>query len=76
MREFKNEVNAAAQSKKSESFVNISDGCREFWGRLNDIGASNIKTQTPEMVPDIDATVELDTEQLAALRDELATLLK
>lgn len=75
MREFKNEVREATKAKGIEYFENVSDATREFLSKLDEIGARNMDKQPPETVPDIDATVELEPEELKALRAELKDLL-
>ncbi len=56
-------------------FCRISDAHREFWKKLNNIGARNIDEMPPEEHDDIDATVELDDEEYNSLISEYKQIL-
>ena len=56
-------------------FCQRSPKCMAFWRKLNKIGARNIAEQPPELVPNIDATVILASEEWLDLEGELQGLL-
>ncbi len=56
-------------------FPQYSEAHREFWKKLNKIGARNIRSHSPELVPDIDATVHLSNDEWAELESEFHQLL-
>lgn len=45
-----------------------------FWEKLNRLGSRNMDTIPPETVPDVDATVELTSEERDSLHAEMADL--
>jgi len=74
VRDFKRFVLAELDAVDNSQFTHRSRAHLEFWNKLNRIGARNIKTQRPEQVPDIDATVELTDDEWAQLETELNSL--
>jgi hypothetical protein len=55
-------------------FAGKSAAHQEFWQKLNDMGAKNIRTLPPEKVPDIDATVQLGDKEWDQLMAEFRQL--
>ena len=71
MRDFKNFV---LPEKDCSEFCWRSERHLAFWDKLNLIGARNMKTQPPESVLDIDATVELSEQEWKQLEAEFLQL--
>ena len=55
-------------------FAGRSEAHQQFWAKLNEMGARNIRTQPPEEVPDIDATVRLTDQEWDHLMAEFRLL--
>jgi len=73
--DFKEHLLEVAGAKEYFNFVNRSKEHMKFWHKLNKLGARNIKTIPPEIVPDIDATVSLSEKEWDELESELQELL-
>lgn len=77
VRDFKKHV--LQQAGAEDHFEFYDDGRLQkrfnFWIKLNELGARNMKKQPPETVPDIDATVTLSDEEWDDLDRELQQLL-
>jgi hypothetical protein len=79
VREFKDEFftrfralrNIHTMAQQREMFLRL----KAFHEKLNDLGARRMKELPPEAVPDIDSTVELAEDEVAALRKEMEELL-
>ena len=74
VRDFKNFVLPANGNSFSGEFCRTSEEHHAFWEKLNRLGARNMGKIPPEIVPDIDATVELSDREWAELTAEFQEL--
>ncbi len=74
VRDFKNLVYREASVRFGGEFTGRSEAHRAFWRKLNELGARNMRSQPPEDVPDIDATVQLTNEEWTELETEFRQL--
>ena len=74
VRDFKNEVQTKWWGGRYSG--EMTDDRREFWAKLNRMGARNMHREgmLPEEVRDIDETVELLESEFADLTAELARI--
>lgn len=70
VRDFKSCILALVGARSATGVVRRSIGHRQFWNKLNTLGARNMCTHPPEQYPDIDATVELTDAEWAELTAE------
>lgn len=75
VRDFKNFLLEKAGVKSGGEFAQCSELHQAFLDHLNQLGARNMRSQPPETVPDIDATVELTDEEWMKLEARLQRLL-
>ena len=74
VRDFKNFLCREAKIRFDGEFNQCSEAHRTFWNKLNQLGARNMKSQPPETVPDIDATVQLSDQEWTQLEIEFRQL--
>ena len=74
VRDFKNLLLKESGVSFGGQFAQRSDAHRAFWSKLNQVGARNMKSQPPESVPDIDATVQLTNQEWTQLETEFRQL--
>ncbi|TSC90064.1 MAG: hypothetical protein G01um10142_478 [Parcubacteria group bacterium Gr01-1014_2] len=74
VRDFKDLLLKESRVSFGGQFTQRSEAHRAFWKKLNDLGARNMKSQPPESVPDIDATVHLTDQEWTQLEAEFRQL--
>jgi len=72
VRELKDQL---ASEAGTTNFFELSEELGAFRVKLDAIGGRNMETMPPEVVPDIDATVELGKPEAEALIAEFRALL-
>ncbi len=74
VRDFKHFVLEAAGTRSISDFCWRTEAHRQFWNKLNRLGSRNMRSQPPETVPDVDATVELSAAEWSELAAEFRRL--